>query len=56
MTRNVQTVLDGYIAAALWSTNDESTPSGGYPLDQNYSASDIHPSTLGQMRHMWNAS
>ena len=30
-----------YITAMLWSTNDESTPEGGVPLDQNYSINDI---------------
>lgn len=35
-----------YIEAALWSTNDESTPSGGVPLDDNYSPNDIAPQTL----------
>jgi len=38
-----------YIAAALWSTNDESTPAGGVPLDQNYGPHDIAPDTLRQM-------
>jgi len=38
-----------YIETALWSSNDESTPSGGIPLDRNYSASDIDPATLAQM-------
>lgn len=36
-------VLASYIETALWSTNDESTESGGYPLDQNYSAEDLAP-------------
>jgi hypothetical protein len=30
-----------YIEAALWSTNDESTPEGGVPLDDNYSEADL---------------
>ena len=38
-----------YIDAALWSTNDESTPAGGVPLDQNYGPGDIAPDTLRQM-------
>ena len=37
---------DAYIKAALWSTNDESDESGGEPLDENYSASDIAPETM----------
>ncbi len=39
----------GYIAAALWSTNDESTPQGGEPLDSNYDSSDIDPETLAEI-------
>ena len=35
-----------YVKAALWSTNDESDESGGEPLDENYSASDIAPETM----------
>ena len=38
-----------YIAAALWSTNDESTPAGGVPLEDNYGPYDIAPDTLRQM-------
>lgn len=30
-----------YIACALWSTTDESDPSGGEPLDSNYGPEDI---------------
>ncbi len=40
---------EAYIVAALWSTNDESTPEGGEPLDDNYSIADIHPDTLAVM-------
>jgi hypothetical protein len=38
-----------YIETALWSTNDESTPSGGEPFDANYGIDDIHPDTLAKM-------
>lgn len=41
--------LDAYIEAALWSTNDESDPSGGQPLDDNYSKDDLSPECLAQM-------
>jgi hypothetical protein len=37
-----------YLVAALWSTNDESTPQGGEPLDTNYGIHDIAPDTIGQ--------
>src|SRR5208282_338123 len=39
----------GYIETALWSTNDESDPSGGVPLDQNYDVRDLAPSCLQAM-------
>jgi hypothetical protein len=38
-----------YIAAALWSTNDESTPAGGVLPDENYGPHDIAPDTLRRM-------
>jgi len=42
--------LRGYVECALWSTNDESTPSGGVPLDSKYGIEDIDPRTLERMR------
>ena len=45
-----ESFLDGYITAALWSSNDNSDESGGVPLDSNYDASDIAPETLAEMR------
>jgi hypothetical protein len=42
--------LDGYVTAALWSTNDNSDESGGEPLDANYSDDDIAPETTEKMR------
>ena len=38
-----------YAIAALWSTNDESNPQGGDPLDDNYNIVDIADETLQQM-------
>ena len=35
-----------YIEAAFFSSTDESTPSGGEPLDRNYSIDDLAPETL----------
>jgi len=35
-----------YIECALWSSNDESDESGGSPLEDNYSITDIAPETL----------
>lgn len=37
-----------YIAAALWSSNDESDESGGDPFDANYDGTDIAPETLAE--------
>jgi hypothetical protein len=31
----------GYLVCALWSSNDESDPSGGRPLDENYNIEDF---------------
>ena len=33
----------GYVTAMLWSSTDESTPSGGEPFNRNYSAQDLTP-------------
>ena len=38
-----------YVAAALWSSNDESRPDGGDPLDDNYDIEDFAPETLLEM-------
>ena len=35
-----------YIECALWSSNDESTESGGEPMDANYDIDDIAAETL----------
>lgn len=42
--------LNAYIECALWSSTDESSESGGDPMDENYTAYDIHPDTLAKMR------
>ena len=41
---------DSYVETALWSSNDESDPNGGEPLDKNYDASDIAPASLAAMK------
>jgi len=38
-----------YIECALWSSTDNSTPSGGYPLDDNFGPEDIASETLAVM-------
>jgi hypothetical protein len=35
-----------FLEALLWSTNDESTESGGYPLDKNYGIGDFDSVSL----------
>lgn len=39
-----------YVAAALWSSTDESDECGGEPMDSNYGVEDIAPQTLDEMR------
>lgn len=39
-----------YIEAILFSENDESTPSGGEPLNKNYSAEDIAPEAMVKIK------
>src|SRR5208283_1886850 len=39
----------GYIGTALWSSTDESDPSGGEPMDKNYGIRDLAPSCLQAM-------
>lgn len=50
-TRKVEKVLKGYVAAALWSSNDESDESGGEPLDKNYGPKDVDEKTVTDMRN-----
>lgn len=38
-----------YVECALWSSTDNSTESGGYPLDDNYDIEDIDKETLASM-------
>jgi hypothetical protein len=40
-----------YITAALFSTNDESDPSGGEPLDRNFDAWDLDGDSLRGCRN-----
>jgi hypothetical protein len=37
----IEEMTHHYIVAALWSSNDESTPEGGEPLDNNYTPEDL---------------
>jgi hypothetical protein len=47
--RSLDAFTRAYITAALWSTMDESTESGGEPMDKNYTIKDIAPETLARM-------
>lgn len=49
-TSNLDDFLAGYVACALWSSNDDSDESGGEPLDTKYDQTDIHADTLERMR------
>jgi len=46
---NLDDFTSQYIITALWSSNDESDPSGGEPLDSNYDILDLAPSCLQAM-------
>lgn len=47
--QQLDTFTLAYIEAALWSSNDDSTPQGGEPLDANYGIGDIDPDALTAM-------
>ncbi len=53
--RDLDVFFDAYVEAALWSSTDESTPSGGYPLDKSYGRSDFTREALHKMRKDANA-
>jgi hypothetical protein len=48
---DLDTFLDAYVECALWSSMDESDDRGGEPMDANYTADDIGPATLKEMRN-----
>jgi len=47
---DLELFIRGYVVAALWSTNDESTPDGGVPMDDNYGPDDIAGEAMARMR------
>jgi hypothetical protein len=47
--REIDAFTAAYIEAALWSSNDESDPSGGEPIDKNYGPEDLDTETLDKM-------
>ncbi len=46
----MSTFLTAYIECALWSSTDNSTESGGEPLDENYGPDDLAPATLAEFK------
>lgn len=46
---DIADMTEGYITAALWSSNDESTEDGGEPFDANYTANDLAPEAKARM-------
>lgn len=50
-TEFVETMLTHYVICALWSSNDESTPEGGEPMDKNYGPDDIAPDAMEKARN-----
>ena len=46
---SLDTFTTAYLECALWSSTDNTTESGGYPLDDNYGISDIEIKSLRAM-------
>lgn len=46
---NIKAFINAYMVCALWSSNDESTPEGGEPLDKNCNIKDIAKSAYAKM-------
>lgn len=47
---DIADMLQGYIACAFWSSNDESDEDGGEPLDSNYNESNLADSAREAMK------
>lgn len=41
-------MVQAYLVAALWTSNDEENEQGGNPLDENYTIADIAPDSIQQ--------
>jgi hypothetical protein len=50
INRFIDDMTNNYVACALWSSTDSTDESGGEPLDQNYSYSDLPQETIADMR------
>jgi hypothetical protein len=46
---NLDPFTRAYAECALWASNDESTPSGGEPMDKNYSIENLSQDALKRM-------
>ena len=49
LIRDLDTFTDSYIVMALYTSTDETTPSGGHPLDKNYTMNHFTLRTLEKM-------
>lgn len=45
----LDTFTKAYVECMLWAENDESTPQGGEPLNENYSVEDFSPLAMAQI-------
>lgn len=44
-------IFESYVECALWSSTDNTTESGGYPLDDNYSEDDLDETAVEAMKN-----
>ncbi len=49
MLANLDDFSKGYLIASIWAETDQSTPSGGEPIDSNYSIQDFYHKDLHYM-------
>jgi len=49
--KHFEEFIDAYFETALWSSNDESTPEGGEPMDKNYGVEDFNPTVYQNLRN-----
>lgn len=47
---DLESFVDGYVDAALWSSHDESDESGGEPMDKNHNRHDIARSSMASIK------
>lgn len=49
-TTQLDEFVRGYLVSALWTSNDETTDTGGEPMDANYDITDIAPQCVAGAR------